>query len=107
MRSTPTAALIAVISSAAGLLIGWYSPAPALPTIVFAVLAYAVTVVLLAAAFRIKRDDALAGTSLLIIRTLVVTLQTAAGAILHLLTSAEQWLTQHQHTASTSYIHAA
>jgi hypothetical protein len=108
MRSTPTTALIAVIAAAGGLLTGWYAPAPVLPAALFAVLAYAGIVVGLAALFGIKRDRALADTSLLVIRTLVITIQTAAGACLHLLTAAEHWLAQHQNTAKTpSYIHAA
>jgi hypothetical protein len=108
MRSTPTTALIAVIAAAGGLLAGWYSPTPVLPAALFAVLAYAGIVVGLAALFGIKRDQALADTSLLVIRALVITIQTAAGACLHLLTAAEQWLAQHQTAAKTpSYIHAA
>lgn len=108
MRSTPTTALIAVIASAVGLLTGWYAPAPVLPAALIAVLAYAGVVVGLAAAFRIRRDEALAGVGLLTIRAAVIILQTAAGAVLHLLTAAERWLTQHQTAAKTpSYIHAA
>lgn len=110
MRTTPTTALIAVIASAVGLLVGWYAPAPVLPALVFGVLAYAGTVVGLAALFRIRRDEALADTSLLIVRAAVITVQTAAGAALHLLTNAERWLAQHQTATKTptpSYIHAA
>jgi len=108
MRSTPTTALIAVIASAGGLLAGWYAPAPVLPAALIAILAYAGVVVGLAAAFGIRRDEALADTSLLLIRALVITIQTGAGAALHLLTAAERWLAQHQNAAKTpSYIHAA
>lgn len=108
MRSTPTTALIAVIATAGGLLTDWYAPAPILPAALFAVLAYTGIVLGLAAAFHIRRAQALADTSLLIIRALVITTQTAASAALHLLAAAEHWLTQHQNTAKTpSYIHAA
>jgi hypothetical protein len=109
MRTTPTTALIAVISSAAGLLASWYTPVPLLPALVFGVLAYVLAAVGLAAAFRQDRDSTLTGATLLVVRATAVTLQTLAGAALHLLAALEaalqQWRTDRP--ASTTRIHAA
>lgn len=107
MHTSPTTALIALLASTAGSLTAWYAPTPLLPALLFAILAYTATVLGLAAAFRIPRDEALATTSLLIIRAATITIQTAAGATLHLLTAAEHWLTRHQPAKTPSYIHAA
>lgn len=111
MRTTPTTALIAVIASSVGLLVGWYSPAPVLPAAVFAVLAYAGTVVGLAAAFRQDRGLALINATLLIVRAAAITIQTLAAAGLHLLatleTALEQWLAQRKQPTALQYTHAA
>jgi hypothetical protein len=82
------------------------------PAVVFAVLAYALTVVGLAAAFRHDRDTALVGATLLILQGARTGLQTAASGTLWLLQAAEQrlqdWIAkQSKQTTAPGYIHAA
>jgi hypothetical protein len=91
MRTTPTTALIAVLACATGLLIGWYAPAPLLPAVVFAVLAYALAVVGLAAAFRIDRDRALVDATRAILTLTALALQAGLRACIGGLNFLDRW----------------
>jgi hypothetical protein len=91
MRTTPTTALIAVIASAGGLLVGWYSPAPVLPALVFGVLAYVGTVLLLAKVLRLDRDKALLGTSRCVLLAAALTLQAVLRACINGLNALSRW----------------
>ena len=109
MRTTPTTALIAILACAAGLLTTWYIPG-LIPGLIFGVLAYAGTLLLLAAAFRQDRDAVLAGGTLLLVRATAAVIQAAASGVLWLLAALAQvlgeWTKQPEQT-TTSYIHAA
>ena len=106
MRSTPTTALIAMISSAAGLLVGWYTPA-LLPGLALGVLAYAGAVVGLAALFRQDRDTTLTGATLLVVRVAMAITETFAGGLYRLLAAAGQRLAAHQQSDTKTFIRAA
>jgi hypothetical protein len=98
-----------VTACAAGLLTAWYVPG-IIPGAIFGVLAYAGTLIALAAAFRQDRDTVIAAGTLLLVRGLAAVIQTAASGTLWCLQALAQvldeWASQSK-TTTTTYIHAA
>lgn len=109
MQPSPTTALIALLGSTAGSLTGYYTPA-LIPGVIFGVLAYALAVVGLAAAFRQDRDATLTAATLLVVRVAMAIIETFAGGLYRLLAAGAQRLAQHQTEPAepaAHFIHAA
>lgn len=90
MNTSPTTALIALLAAAAGSLAGWYTPA-LIPGLIFGVLAYVGVVLGLARAFGLDRDQALIGTSRVLLLALAVTLQAILRGCVTGLNALSRW----------------
>jgi hypothetical protein len=90
VRPTPTHALITLLAAAAGTLTGWYSPA-LVPGLIFGVLAYIGVVLLAAWALGLNRDQALLGTSRVLLLAIAVTLTAILRGCIYGLNALAHW----------------
>lgn len=90
MQPTPTTALIALLASATGSLAAWFTPG-LVPGLIFGVLAYTGVVLGLARLLHVDRDQALIGTSRVMLLAVAVTLQATLRACITGLNALNRW----------------
>lgn len=90
MNTSPTTALIALLATAAGSLTAYYTPG-LIPALILGVVVYAGTVIGLAHLLHLDRDQALLGTSRVLLLAVAVTLQAILRACIAGINALARW----------------